>query len=129
MDRAGVPFEWLSAAQAEDRWPGMRFPGPVLHEPVTAGRVDADAAVTALQTAAAGAGAVIRHHRRVTAVEAGDDGVVVRCAAGAAVHARVAVVAAGAWTSSLLGGSVALPPLRVTEEQPAHFRPVTPDLA
>ena len=128
MERAGVPFEWLTAAQAEARWPGLRFPGPVLHEPLTAGRVDADAAVTALQTAAARSGAVVRHHRRVTAVEPGDDGVVVRCAAGAAVHAPVAVVTAGAWTSSLLGDRVALPPLRVTEEQPAHFRPVSPEL-
>ena len=51
MDRAGVPYEWLDPVAAEARWPGMRFPGPVLHEPHTAGRVDADAAVTALQDA------------------------------------------------------------------------------
>ena len=41
MTAAGVPHEWLPVAEAEQRWPGMRFPGPVLHEPATAGRVDA----------------------------------------------------------------------------------------
>jgi sarcosine oxidase len=128
MDAAGVPYEWLSAAEAEGRWPGLRFPGPVLHEPHTAGRVDADAAVTALQSAAARHGAAVRHHRRVTAVEADGDGVLVRSAAGAAVRARSAVVAAGAWTGDVLGGLVRLPALRVTQEQPAHFAPVSPDL-
>ncbi|SDE57653.1 sarcosine oxidase [Blastococcus fimeti] len=125
METAGVPHEWLTAAQAEDRWPGMRFPGAVLHEPHTAGRVDADAAVTALQRAAEQHGAVVRHHRRVTAVEADGDGVLVRSAAGAAVRARTAVVAAGAWTADVLGDLVPLPALRVTQEQPAHFAPRT----
>jgi sarcosine oxidase len=125
MAAAGVPHEWLSAAEAEQRWPGMRFPGPVLHEPATAGRVDADAAVTALQQAAAGHGAVVRHHRRVTAIEPDGDGVLVRSAAGAVVRARTAVVAAGAWTADVLPGLL-LPPLRVTQEQPAHFRPLDP---
>jgi sarcosine oxidase len=50
MDRAGVPSEWLDPAAAEAGWPGMRSPGPVLHEPHP-GRVEADAAVTALQEA------------------------------------------------------------------------------
>jgi sarcosine oxidase len=128
MGAAGVPHEWLSPTEAEARWPGMRFPGPVLHEPHTAGRVDADAAVTALQSTAVHHGAVVRHHRRVTAVEADGDGVVVRSAAGAAVRARSAVVAAGAWTGDVLGGLVHLPALRVTQEQPAHFAPVSEDL-
>jgi sarcosine oxidase len=122
MARAGVPFEWLSAAEAAERWPGMRFPGPVLHEPSTAGRVDADAAVAALQAAAEAHGAVVRHHRRVESVSAGPDGgVLVHQAGGAIIRARSAVVAVGAWTSDVLGSAVRLPPLRVTQEQPAHF--------
>jgi sarcosine oxidase len=125
MTSAAVPYEWLGAAEAEQRWPGMRFPGPVLHEPATAGRVDADTAVSALQQAAAAHGAVVRHHRRVTAVEPDGDGVLVRSAAGAAVRARTAVVAAGAWTADVLP-FVPLPELRVTQEQPAHFRPWDP---
>jgi sarcosine oxidase len=128
MERAGVPHEWLEPAAAQARWPGMRFPGPVLHEPHTAGRVDADAAVTALQYATERAGGVVRHHRRVTSVVPEGDGVLVHSAAGAAVRARAAVVAAGAWTADILGGAVPLPPLRVTQEQPAHFRPLSPEL-
>ncbi|MGK5172205.1 FAD-dependent oxidoreductase [Geodermatophilus sp. CPCC 205761] len=128
MDRAGVAHEWLAPAEAGERFAGMRFPGPVLLEPHTAGRVDADAAVAALQAAAAAHGAAVRHHRRVTAVEPDGDGVVVRCAAGAAVSARAVVVAAGAWAADVLGDLVRLPPLRVTQEQPAHFRPLDPGL-
>jgi sarcosine oxidase len=128
MDRAGIPHEWLGPGAAEARWPGMRFPGPVLHEPHTAGRVDADAAVTALQRATERAGGVVRHHRRVTSVEPDGNGVLVRSAAGAAVRARAAVVAAGAWSADVLGSAVRLPPLRVTQEQPAHFRPLSADL-
>src|SRR5437588_131414 len=40
-----------------------------------------------------------------------------------ALDARVAVVAAGAWVAPLVGTLVALPPLRVTEEQVFHFAP------
>jgi sarcosine oxidase len=61
-------------------------------------------------------------------VEADGDGVLVRSAAGAAVRARTAVVAAGAWTTDVLGDLVRLPELRVTQEQPAHFAPVSDDL-
>lgn len=122
MARAGIPFEWLSAAEAAGRWPGLRFPGPVLHEPSTAGRVDADAALAALQAAASGHGAVVRHHRRVEAVvPAPDGGVLVHQAGGATIRARSAVVAVGAWTSDVLGSAVQLPQLQVTQEQPAHF--------
>lgn len=56
--RAGVDVEWLSPAQAAERWPGLRFPGPVLHGPDAVGRIDVGTAVTALQTAATARGAV-----------------------------------------------------------------------
>jgi acetylornithine deacetylase/succinyl-diaminopimelate desuccinylase-like protein len=46
---------------------------------------------------------VLRHHRRVTAVEIGPDGVRVRSAAGATVQARAAVVAVGRRAADLLG--------------------------
>jgi glycine/D-amino acid oxidase-like deaminating enzyme len=42
----GVPCELLTGAQAEARWPGMRFDGPVLHHPQAA-VLDADTAVAA----------------------------------------------------------------------------------
>jgi glycine/D-amino acid oxidase-like deaminating enzyme len=67
---------------------------------------DAHAAVAALQAAAAAHGAVVRHHRRVEAVEpTADGGVLVRQATGGTVRARAAVVAVGAWTADVLGGA------------------------
>jgi sarcosine oxidase len=42
-------------------------------------------------------------------------------------RARAVVVAAGAWVPKLLGGRLPLPPLRVTREQPVHFRALEPD--
>ncbi len=48
---------------------------------------------------------------------------------GETLRADVAVVTAGAWTDRLLAGAdpdLRLPPLRVTEESPAHFAAVGP---
>jgi sarcosine oxidase len=91
--------------------------------------VDADAAVAALQAAAAAHGAVVRHHRRVeSVVPAPDGGVLVHQATGATVRARSAIVAVGAWTSDVLGTTVRMPPLRVTQEQPAHFPALDPSV-
>src|SRR5690606_25728830 len=47
LEREDVPHELLDSAEAERRWPGMRFEGRVLFLP-EAGTVDADASVTAL---------------------------------------------------------------------------------
>jgi sarcosine oxidase len=117
---AGLGAEFLSAEAAGERWPGIRFDGRVLHTP-DSGRLNADAAVSALQSAAAAAGAEIRHGTRVLRLEVlGDDAVRVVTESGT-IEARRAVVTVGAWTSSLLAGVIPVPRLRVTQEQPAHF--------
>ncbi|XVU23575.1 FAD-dependent oxidoreductase [Actinoplanes sp. CA-054009] len=117
---AGVPGQWLPEREAAERWPGLRFAGPVFFHP-SSGRVHADHAVAALQAAAAGLGAEVRHKTEVVAVTVrGDDDVEV-VTAGETLRARRVIVAAGAWTSKLLPG---LLPLRVTQEQPAHFTPL-----
>jgi len=118
--RRGVPFAWLEPGEAEERWPGLRFEGRVLVEPQTAGRVDADGAVAALQSAAAALGAHVVHDAPVRAIEPHDDHVVV-VTDGGSIRARSVVVAAGAWSATLLDGLVDLPRLVVTQEQPAHF--------
>ncbi|HWJ86248.1 MAG TPA: FAD-dependent oxidoreductase [Cellulomonas sp.] len=114
----GVPYEWLSPQEASERWPGLRFEGPVLHETTTAGRVHADRAVAAFQAAAARHGADVRHHTPVRALQRRGDVVLVDTDDGP-IGARSVVLAAGAWTGSLLGQEA--PPLVVTQEQPAHF--------
>jgi sarcosine oxidase len=117
LEAAGVIGQWLSPQEAAERWPGLRFDTPALHHPQS-GRLDADAAVSALQRIATACGAQVLHHAPVTridpdpaAVEVGPD----------VYRARRIVVAAGAWTTRLLGPQLVLPPLRVTQEQPVHF--------
>ncbi|WP_104100799.1 FAD-dependent oxidoreductase [Cryobacterium sp. M96] len=120
LARVGLCAEFLAPEAAAERWPGIRFDGRVLFAP-DAGRVNADAAVTALQTAAATAGADVRHSIRVQRLEVqGDDRVRVTHEAGTII-ARRAVVTVGAWTSALLAGVIPMPRLTVTQEQPAHF--------
>ncbi|MEN0129362.1 MAG: N-methyl-L-tryptophan oxidase [Brevundimonas sp.] len=116
----GVPFEWLSADEAHERWPGLRFDGPVLFESTTAGRVHADRAVAAFQASASAHGASVRHESPVRALQVRAGDVVVDTDDGP-ISARSVVVAAGAWTPGLLGEDVGLPPVVVTQEQPAHF--------
>jgi sarcosine oxidase len=120
----GVPHEVLPAAEAQVRWPGMRFTGDVVFH-AEAGVVDAEGAVTAFLELARRHGAEVRHATRVAQIEAsepmarvvveagGDEVTVVRCG-----HV---VVAAGAWVEPLVDGLVTLPPLRVTQQQVFHF--------
>ncbi|GCE77020.1 FAD-dependent oxidoreductase [Cellulomonas biazotea] len=125
----GVPARTVDPAEAAERWPGLRFTLPVLHESRTAGRLHADRAVEALQRAARRHGAAVEHGAQVTALVDVPGGVVVRTATDEVV-ARSVVVAVGAWTHRLLTGADApdahavaagLPALVVTQEQPAHF--------
>jgi sarcosine oxidase len=128
----GFDAVFLTPGEAGARWPGIRFDTRVLFTP-QAGRLNADAAVSALQAAAAAHGAVVRHHSRVLAIRVvSEESVLVELQpvdavtgepAGAVeiIDARRVVVTLGAWTGKLLGSSVALPRLVVTQEQPAHF--------
>lgn len=128
----GVRFEYLTGPEAQGRWPGMRFDDRVVVQPV-AGRAHADRTVAALQAQAARHGAEVRQHVRVTGIEVAADGGAVVHVVDQAPHsearvttlrASAVVVTAGAWTAGLLAGVPgfdALPPLVVTQEQPAHF--------
>ncbi len=124
LARAGIPAEFLDIREASRRWPGIRFDTTVLFTP-QAGRVNADAAVTALQASAVANGAVVAHEARVVDLAVrGDDEAVIRYQTALGEHtvtARTAVVTVGAWTERLLGGAVGHPRLVVTQEQPAHF--------
>ena len=46
-----------------------------------------------------------------------------------AVRADTVIVTVGAWTSEMVGDSIPLPSLTVTEESPAHFMPRDPKTA
>lgn len=122
----GADAEVWSARDASALWTGMRFDGDVLVSR-DAGVVRADVALRALELVAAHAGADIRFGHRVVSIDERPGGVHVRVevAGSAATHyeviAQTVVVTAGAWTQPLVGASLALPRLTVTEEAPAHF--------
>src|SRR3954471_10715141 len=68
QDAAGLPYEWLSSADAQKRWPGLRVEDHVLFSP-GGGRLHAADGVEALLDAAEEAGAELRFGVRVTAIE------------------------------------------------------------
>lgn len=118
LEAAGVLHEVLPAAEAETRWPGMRFAGGVVfHE--QAGTLDSRAAVEAFLSCAAGA--EVRFSAGVRSIAPSGDGASVQFADGSAVRASCVVVAAGAWVQPLVGGLVALPRLTVEQQQVFHF--------
>ena len=120
METAGVPYERLGPAEAEERWPFLRFEGAVVHQPL-AGRCRADAAVAALARRAADHGADVRFGVGPATVKVAGEEWVRVIVAGEEVRARTAVVTAGAWVARTVGSALALPPMRVTREQLAHF--------
>jgi monomeric sarcosine oxidase len=121
---AGVATERLPAAEAERRWPALRFAGDVLHQP-TAGWVRAADGVDALARGAAGRGATLLDETPVASVAPRGEGVRVTAADGRAWDAPAAVVAAGAWAAGLVP-EAAWPPLLTTEENVFLFRPRRP---
>ena len=86
-----------------------------------AGRLDAEEAVAALQSEAARHGAEVLLDTRVDSIRVRSDDRVEVATQEEVYTADTVVVTLGAWTDKLLGASVALPRLVVTQEQPAHF--------
>ena len=131
LTAAGIEAEFLDPAEAAGRWGGIRFDRQVLHMP-GGGQLNPEAALPAFQRLAVARGAEIRHHTKVVDFEVFDDGVrlTLEGAAGTeVVTAAQAVVTAGGWTEKLLArvrgddaAAFRIPRLRVTQEQPAHFR-------
>src|ERR1017187_1956104 len=124
----GVPAELIPAAAAAERWPGMSFgPDPVMFHP-DGGVLDPERAMAAMRSIATARGAQFHDGTRVLRVEPREAG-----EAGATVHtddrtwhARVVIVAAGAWLEPLLGAHVRLPSLVVTQQDAFHFPPAEP---
>ena len=118
----GIASRLITGSEAAGRWPGMRFEEVVLHSPA-AGVARADAALLALERDIVTHGGRVEWSSPVAAIDETPSGVRVRRESGEVLDADVVVVTAGAWTTRLL--PLALPPLRVTEEHPAHFAPLT----
>ncbi|HYP74102.1 MAG TPA: FAD-dependent oxidoreductase, partial [Microbacterium sp.] len=104
----GIPAELLDPHEAATRWPGMRFDDTVLHSP-DAGVARAAATLRELERRIVAGGGEVRWNTQVRAIAPDADGVGVVTDAGA-LRADVAIVTAGAWSTSLLGaGGLGIP--------------------
>jgi len=117
----GVPYEWLTAADGRRRFPGLRIGDRALLQR-DAACVDAQGALDAFSSAAIANGATIRRSETVTGIAPRGDGALVTTDR-ADYHAGAVVVTTGAWAQATLAGLVPLPPITVTQEQVAFFRP------
>jgi sarcosine oxidase len=121
----GVPAELIPAASAAERWPGMWFgPDPVMFHP-DGGVLDPERAMAAMRSIATARGVQFHDGTRVLRVEPREAGASV-CTDDRTWHARVVIVAAGAWLEPLLGAHVRLPSLVVTQQDAFHFAPTEP---
>jgi sarcosine oxidase len=127
LDRVGVDHTLYPAAEAAERWPGIVFSTPVLHQPHS-GVLDAQEAVACMVELAVAAGARLRTHWPVAGVEHTGTGFRVHGPDGLGIDTAHVVVAAGGWLPDLLGrlplpagARTALPPLTVMQENAYHF--------
>ncbi|PTT68762.1 FAD-dependent oxidoreductase [Arthrobacter sp. HMWF013] len=131
LSQAGIRAKFLSPDEAKERWRGIRFDEKVLYMP-DGGQLNPEKALPAFQRLAIANGSEVRHHTKVVDLQINEGSVrlTLESPSGSeVVTANQAVVTAGAWTEKVLGGALArtgarLPELRVTQEQPAHFRVV-----
>ncbi|WP_406448921.1 FAD-dependent oxidoreductase [Streptomyces sp. NBC_01622] len=126
LGAAGVRYELLDSEAASERWPQIRFEGPALYHP-DAGVIDADKTVAACVRRAIDHGADAWIGVRVTGIDV-QAKVLLRTDDGRELVADTVVVAAGAWLPELQL-PVALPPLRITQQQVFHFRQREPSAA
>ncbi|PRB16004.1 FAD-dependent oxidoreductase [Microbacterium sp. MYb62] len=122
LDAHGIRSDILSRADARARWSGMRFESDVLWS-ADAGVARAAETLRELERRIVTGGGEVRWSTPVAHIGEATDGVVLVLAEGGRMRADTVVVTAGAWTSKLLA-RFGLPRLTVTEETPAHFRPL-----
>ena len=121
LEHAGERFERPSDAEVAERWPMLGFPprSSFVFQPDGA-VLRSREAVRAIARLARSSGADLREETAAESITAAGDGVEVVTAAGT-IRAPVAIVAAGAWTGSLLGPAGIPLTLRPTLEQSTYF--------
>jgi sarcosine oxidase len=122
LEAAGESFERPSAAEVAERWPVLRFDAgsAFLYQPEGA-IIRADEAIGAQARLARAAGAELRERAVVEAVRPAAEGIEVVTSGGEVIHATAAIVAAGAWASSLLRNAGIDLLLQPTLEQSTYF--------
>ncbi|MFC1430220.1 FAD-dependent oxidoreductase [Streptacidiphilus sp. N1-3] len=128
LERLGVRYDWVSAAEIEARFGFARLPADHegFHQP-DGGVIDVRGTLDALHRLGAEAGVRVHENTRVRAVEPDGDGVTVRTEDG--VHrAGAVIVNAGAFTNELLGPLGCPVDLRVFRMSSAYFDRRTDDV-
>ncbi len=121
MAQAGAPFELMSAAEAEERFPGVALTGPVLFETASA-VISADLALAGLVRLS---GQPSLPPARVTGLADYGSGVRVSTTEGEISADRV-IVCAGASTTGLVAGLGIAVPWSASLEQVSYFAPAAP---
>jgi len=122
MDAAGVPYEWLDAAEITRRWPQFR-----VGDEVSALYQEQSGIAPAIRCngvhlrMARAYGAAIRENATVTSLRDLNGEIEVK-AGGTTYRCRKLVLAAGAWTNNLLAHFGRQLPLTVTQEQVVYYR-------
>ena len=128
LDTVGVRYEDLNAAGLHAKFPQWRVPEQTraLYSPDTS-FIWAGRAVQAMLSLAAAHGAVVRDREPVVQVIPHADGVEVLTAPNT-YRARSLVLAAGAWTNTVLKSLGMTLPLRIEREQVHYVAPLRPAL-
>ena len=124
LKACGVEHAWLAAPEIRSRFPGIAVQAGerMLFQPGT-GVCLAGRAVAAQHRLARRDGVETRIGIRVLAIEPRGDRAVLRTSAGE-ISARVAIIAAGAWSEGLLAGALRrVPRLTATVQQVRYFKP------
>lgn len=123
LTECDVPHELLTPAEVHTRWPQFVLPENVetVYTP-DSGIAHASRTVATLQLRARALGADIRDRTAVEAIVPDGDGVIVRTTNGEVRAAKV-IVAADAWTNTLLEPLGAAIPLDIMQEQVTYFGP------
>ena len=139
MTECGLPGEWLSAREAEERFPvfSLKDVDRVLWHEQT-GICLADRAVAAQVRVARASGVDVREETPVTAIRPSGDGVVVETESGE-IEASVVVVAGGGWNAWILDAALrefadggaplpidVVPRMIPTVQDVSYFRPRDP---
>ncbi|MGH2709253.1 MAG: N-methyl-L-tryptophan oxidase, partial [Actinomycetota bacterium] len=122
MDAAGVPYEWLDAAEITRRWPPLQ-PSDDVHgvfQPES-GIAMASRGNAAHIRMAQAHGATLHERTPVDGIRPLAGEIEVRTG-DAAYRCRRLVIAAGAWSNRALSAFGVQLPLRVTQEQVTYFR-------
>ena len=128
LEHAGERLERPSNAEVAERWPMLRFsPGSsFLYQPDGA-VLRSHEAVRTIARLATAHGAEVREETAAESIAASGDGVEV-ATASSTIRASVAIVAAGAWSGSILGRAGIPLTLRPTLEQSTYFDADAADL-